>query len=563
MKRRANYAINPNANSPLPPTTSFAGPIAANETAASGIAGLTDGQEVYILSHRSIWVSDPNSTLALVANQIINRSGGGRLIRTTYADPKWASSITDVYLDLNNTTGIASNENQGIFTSAKAGNARLPLLTWSEIYKRFYNQTVITGDLVNFVFTIHVISGISNLSDPCTFQFVCGEDTSPRIVGEAPTTLLGPVALTASTAQNPAVPAPGGAPASIQVGAQNWAAFLTKRMRRVSDGSVAYILKDLGAGSARISQPQLTNESTFDETPTNVTWNAGDSVVVEDLTTFAFGRWDVQFPQATTFGFIDVFNLLNVNMLGQGGVLNGPDWRPNFGPGGTMVAYQCTFDRLIDSSAPETDYNGCCARQGFYWNGFSFGQAFGSGTWTGGAIFNGAQLGSSEGPAAGCIGYFAYVQGGPGVQCRNFCDLGSFSVWDSITNPTQNPGGHAILIGTQTPDTHTLGACRATNASANTIFGTGAAGVGIRVGANSDLTYATLPNITGAGGDFQLGNSSSGFWWDATTTAYKPAAGAGVTFTWAHLAAAKGAAGFGDAAHEPDKNAHICKVTTT
>jgi hypothetical protein len=62
--------------------SSFAGPIVANEAAASAVSAalLPDGEQVFILTHRSIWTSDPNDARPLTAadahQRIARRSRG-------------------------------------------------------------------------------------------------------------------------------------------------------------------------------------------------------------------------------------------------------------------------------------------------------------------------------------------------------------------------------------------------------------------------------------------------------------------------------------------------------
>jgi len=536
--------------------------IAANEAAASAIPGLIDGQQVFILSHRSWWRFNANSTAPLVPHVVIASASAGaspRLLRTAYAAPEWRESITDVYIDPGNVTGIANDENKAIFDAPQVGAARLPLLTWQELSRRWGRRnTINTGDLVGLSFQVHVLSGrpVGAGGDPADLDWVNFTDTYPRILGENATAVLGPIALTAFTAQNPAVPAPGGTPATIQIGATVWGPFIGKRIRRVSDGSVAYILRDMGGGVARISQPQLTNEALFFFTPTNVAWAAGNSVVVEDLPDINI-QHTYQGFMGSAFGFNGQTNIADLNITNEGGTV---PWIPEVADANNMVVYQCTSDRPV-SAKGVVAFNSCGIRAG--------GQFFSSGgMFMGGAVLPGMnasfQVLYMNGPSQpafgfGAIDFFTYVQGG-GVIAADANTFGTFSVWDAIVDGNFNPGGHALSVG----GGPNLGAraCQLALRSSNTIFGTGSVGKGCRVASGSKIgAYLALPNITGATGDFQLGNSVLGMWGDFATGTYQPPGG--IALTWAALAAAAGIAGFGGSAHNHNQDAHVNLASAT
>lgn len=539
--------------------------IVATEAIASAVAGLIDGQGVFILSHRSWWRSDPSFAGALVAHVAIARAGGGALLRSPYADPSWRQGITDVYIDPSNVTGVANDQNKAIFTAPQVGAARAPLLTWQELFRRWGHRNVIaTGDLVNLTFQIHVLSNeppASAANDPIDLDFVCSEDTFPRLLGEANVVLLAGVldAVGGFTAQNPAVPAPGGTAAQIKVGAQVWAAFLGKRIRRTTDGSVAYILKDLGAGSARISQPQLTNEALFFISPTNVVWANGDPFVVEDLATINAGQhWRIGF-EGSALGFGGQMNLANVQILDVS--LADLPFTPAMDDFLTIVSYQTVSARALGLNTAIV-YNGCgCTDfvgntaldgKGHYWGGAivipapvsPFASISGSGETIGGF---------------GVLDFFTCVQGAC-VLARGVSVCGTFSVWDAPINATINPGGHGLLVGGG-PNVGAAGALLALR-SGTPVFGTGAAGKGCRAASGSKVSaYQTLPNIAGTTGDLQLADSVLGQWGDFATGTYQPPSG--IALTWAALTAAAGVAGFGGSAHNIAQDAHVNKAAAT
>lgn len=539
-------------------SASFAGPIVATEALASAFAGLPDGEQIMVLSERSIWSSDPTDVrpfTALDANKRIPRAGGGSLTRTTYADPKWRYGITDVYIDPSNVTGIASNENKGIHTSPQVGDARAPLLTWQELFRRWGNgNTIFTGDLVGLSFQVHILSdepAISAALDPATQGYITGTDTFPRYLGEANVVVLAGNLDGAGgfTAQNPAVPAPGGAAAQIKVGATVWGPFIGKRIRFTATGAVATILKDLGAGSARVSQPQITNEPLFFVAPTNANPANGAAFVVEDLVTVNTGNYWTIGGEGSAFGFGQQVNVADINVMTTNPAGDFPFAPQTDGTRSTYVFYQCSSDRSQAQDAPVI-HNGCTLRSSY----FTLGN-LGAGAYFGGAIIPGAAggivvvTGNDNDVFGGAIDFNTYVQG-VGVMFRGGSSCGIFSCWDAAINANINPGGHGVLIG---GDPNLSAEPAQVSIRNGPIFGTGAVGKGLRVAASSRANYRVLPNITGTTGDLQLGDSAVAWWWNPATAVYNPV-GAGSALSWANLTAP---ALFNGGAHEPHLDAHI------
>lgn len=549
-------------------TSNFAGPVVPNEAAASALTTLVEGQLVRVLSTMDIYRFEANSSVPLSAHVVLASASPGaspRLFRTLVCDPVWRSGITDVYIDPSNVTGVANDENQAIFRAPQVGSARQPLLTWQELYRRWGRGNVITtGDLVNLTFQIHVLSSspaATAAQDPCIMDFVCGVDTFPRMLGEGSTTVFGPIALTAATAANPAVPSPGGSAATIQVGATVWTPFVGKRIRRVSDGSIAYVLKDLGGGVARISIPALTNEPLFSGVPTSVAWSPGDTIVVEDLVNVHMGTvWSVAM-EGSASGFLGIMNVANINIMRSNSSGDSPFTPSSTDPKYSFVFYQSTSDRGISL---DSNFNGnnCAIR-----NNALLGQFLSSrGAFYGGAIINTSDVGGfafvelggvSANQITGAFDYSVQVQGGT-IIVRGVSTIGSCAVWDTpITS--NNPGGHAVLVG---GSNSTAGAGFLSLQNSTPIWGTGAAGRGLRVQAGSKISqYRTLPNITGTTGDFQLANSTSAWFYQASVAAYGPPTGP-IACSWANLAAAQ-PGGFGGSAHEPGQDSHINKEATT
>lgn len=531
--------------------------IVANEAAASALAGLVDGQQVFIKSHRSWWRFNANSPAPLVPHVVLASASVGaspRLLRTAYAAPEWRESITDVYIDPSNSTGIANDENQAIFSAPQVGNARQPLLTYQELFRRWGARNVInTGDLIGLTFQIHILSnhpGATEANDPAVFDWINWVDTYPRILGEANVVVLAGNldAVGGFTAQNPAA----NGDARIKVGATVWGPFIGKRIRFTATGAVATILKDLGGGTARVSQPQTTSEPIFAISPVNVNPANGAAFVVEDLVTINVGQhWRIGF-QGSAFGFAGQINFADVNMIAAGGAAGDFAFEPQIDDEATMVCYQCSNDRAQSQNC-NVIHNGCTLRS-VYINGYGLMSG------EGGSYFGGAILSPNDVPIfvsgggklngeGGCLDYNLYVQG-TGVCFRGESECGIFSCWDAAIQATLNPGGHAILVG---GPPNLLAGASALSIRNGPVFGTGAIGVGVRVAASSRVNYRVLPTITGAGGDLQLANSAVGWWFGASI--YNPI-GAGIALTWANIVAAR-PGGFGGSAHEPDLDAHF------
>jgi hypothetical protein len=520
---------------------SYAGVIVANEAEASSLTGLGSGKKIFILTHRSIWVSDPSSTAPLKANEVIARAGGGRLLRTTYSDPSWRTEITDIYID----DVMGNGENQGFYAAPSGSPA---YITGAEFSRRWGRHN--TVGVSTFFINLH----IADASEIPSFDCVLAPDTFPRIIGEKTTVVLGPIALTAFTAQNPSTPAPGGTPCSIQVGATVWTPYLRKRIRRVSDGSVACVLKNIGGGVARISQPGLTHEDSFDVNPTAVNWSPGDIVVVEDLVPLTLGHvaWG---HETTTLAFESAVNVLDVT-LRNGDVPFRPVVEDGFS---FMVVYQSVVECGIDLNA-RIGWNNCIATKGIFGNssgceGFFYGGAVIPAP--GGPTFN--VLTGEGGSLAVQLDYFTYFQGCCLIS-NSASVYGGFSVWDAPIVAGVNVGGHGFLNG-GAPGNAMFAAAVASQKGNGIIFGSGNAGRGYRGGAGTSFVYTMRPNITGADGDLMLGDSTVAWWWDPTAGGYKPA-GAGIALSWAAIAAAT-PGGFGGHAHEPNKRVSIVAVATS
>lgn len=85
-------------------------------------------------------------------------------------------------------------------------------------------------------------------------------------------------------------------------------------------------------------------------------------------------------------------------------------------------------------------------------------------------------------------------------------------------------------------------------AGGSTLYGSGATGVGVSCQGRFEYLTGTRPTVTGALGDFKIGTFTTTYPFDdaATRTFLAP-----IATTWPNLAAASGAAGFGDHVFDP------------
>lgn len=523
--------------------------------------GYVDGQRAFVESVKGFFTFCSDSNQASDGRTAISTPDGYNtrwLFDTTFSHPDWRLGITDVYVD--DVSG--TNENQGIYTSVPGTPAPI---TSKEFYLRWGRHNLIaTGDLVNLSIQIHISNTISD-----ALNVVCktGIDTYLRFLGENTSTVISGT-LTGYTNQNPTGGSGGTAAEITDTGVASFSAYIGKRIRFTSNDATAIILKATAANKARISQPVTTDEPAFDGIPHVVNPIAGAAYVIEDLVSVNLGEWSLIAHDGSNYGYTGQTNVADI-FIAKDATPSSSPWQStslNGAVANILAFYRCVWERDYDMASQNVYQIGCGATGNVFTVNFGTQRSntcwFGCGIVPNSSSIKVIRICGGPGPQDyGYFDYYTYVQGAC-VVFEGDCSTGAFAVWDAPTHATYNPGGHGICVGQQTPDTHTLGGGSLSIRSANPIFGNGNAGVGIRANANSTITYQILPNIIGSGGDFQLGDAAAGWWWDATAGVYKPV-GAGISLTWAHLSAAKGVAGFGDAAHELDKNVHISKINST
>jgi len=544
------------------PGSSFAGPIVANEAAASAVPGalLPDGEQVFILTHRSIWTSDPNDARPLTAadaHQRIARNGGGTLNRTPYVDPNWWWEISDIYIDPANATGVADDQNRAFFSAPQAGNARLPLRSYKELRRRLGYYQFRTTSAVNNEIVIHVLSDLNifDTLDLPEIHLFCAPEVFPVLQGETFTAYISANLDNPGgfTAQNPTSPAPGGTACQIKVGATVWAPYIGFQIRFPASGAVSTVLKDLGGGSARISQPVITNKATGVLEPTVFNPANGDAFQVVAQTGISPGSLGVRFGGTNTDsnGLWKIQNL-DISVSGQSTLFT-VETLPTAGYS-IVEFYECRSDRVL-LSGNNVVWSGCQIRGGYQApHGESGGNLWGCGVVP---LDNRPHIfvsgTSSHAFNRGVIDFDTTIQGAC-VVTTGPTQLGALSIWDA-TITGNNPDGHALLVGRslneRIPSELAL-------TGGGPVFGSGSPGFGICISAGSRCVVESDPNVTGALGDGMIGYASDAWFFDRATALYAPGAGP-IAFSWVNFAAAQ-PTGFGGDAHDPSADSHIMRA---
>ncbi|HTQ46663.1 MAG TPA: hypothetical protein VMI75_28110 [Polyangiaceae bacterium] len=535
----------------------------ANIAALTGLAGY-DGALAYVQSVECPWryvAAGTSFTVDHITVEATADGGATRWVREAYSSPKWRAKITDVYID-----SVAGNdENQGIYTSTPGTPA--PLKTWQELSRRWGSTDPVTGNGTYGVeIQVHIKNAIT-APDYIDRLWLLGPDTWIRVLGENTATLHSGT-LDGSTGFTAWVPsaASGGTPNIIKdsTGSLSWAPYIGKLVYFPRVNSYAVILKDLGSGRARISVPQFGDEANFNTAPSNVFPSNSDTYQIVDPVHVSVGLIEGKtiINGASVFGPIRALNFSAITFVPDTTAdASAKEFRVYDDQFEAIAFYQCVVLGLVFNSntvGGQVAYVNC-SLGGVEWQNFGDHASGGGFCVSGGAIVdpNGAlTVAICSGRGAGDIGgfdYYVHVQGAS-IYCTAHADLRSVAVFDAVTVTSLNPNGDAIVVGQSTHEGW-FGGLTISDRGGIPIFGNGNAGVGIALSTNAMVTYETLPNITGSGGDFRLGDTGAARYFDETLGAYS----AGKSTTWANLTASQ-PSGFGGHAHNPSENAHLIVI---
>ncbi len=539
-------------------------------TTVPNISSLTlltvpDGQTAFVSSVRSIFrfIAD-GAQIAVDHITVENTSSGNntRWVRDdTYSDPVWRINIAHVYLD--SVTG--NDENQGIYSSTTPPSSPAPLKTAQELARRWGRKQLITSTDISVGTIVHILNPVTPGADRIDVSFLGSPGTYLRFLGENTATLHSGTldAGDGFTPWNPTAPG-GGTPNIIKDSTSGivWANYISKRIFFPRVNAWAYVLKDLGGNSARISVPQNADEPTFGD-PINTFPASGDTYVIDDPVHVNFGLFGVDsFGDWTASG--GPFTSINVsNVTLDGGPLQlGPMAKES----ATAEFYQCVVNGYIgaDPNVGPLTYENCRA---WGWSNNSADGSAGENYFLGGAIVMDPSLPGFEVPVVEISGgalhtapldYDATIQGGFVIALGNV-ELRAFSVWDSVSSSVvaDNPLGHAILVGTNHDHSAPSQAAFAPRGT-SIIFGSGNAGVGLYIAPRCTAVLNGPPvntftcNITGTLGDFQLGSGGRSRYFDEGTALPS----AIIAETWTNFQAAQ-PSGFGYKAHNFSEDVHL------
>lgn len=543
--------------------------IIPNEAGFAGLVALTNGQSIFVLSHRSMWRAVPAAiSPPLVAHEVIATGTAGiNAVRTDYSDQAWRIGVNDIFID-----PVAGNDENTGFTALTA------LKTGQELWRRWgWGSPQIVGPNLatspDGFLTVHIQNDLVS-PDQLDVNVIIASNASIRFRGAI---LAGNVIRTstltaASTAANRAAPLGGTRLRLVDAATATWVPDMAANRRgRITTGAQAGATfqpqTNIGAGGAvDCSCAQTTNEPGFSLSPTTVTPANGSTYVIEKLVQCNFGLFHLTQQINPSFGGFNAFcNLVDLNLPAT----PNQQWAPivdgqNFS-GPNLNLYQCTIDRGIDlTQAGPFNFVAC-----YWFNAFISHFGEGAGCNIAGGGFNGAG-GALAGWLWACKNEQSAISGDC-VANNSLCLIGSDTAilnaasWNALVFAGVNAGGHGMLVGIQG-----FGAMRSRCCFKGTIWGNGNGGAGVLIGAACKGAGAPQ-NITGTQGDGKLANNPSAgaaafnTYWDQVTGTYRGAAGlfAASAFTWALLAAAKAAPGYGGSVHFPDQDSSFVALETT
>ena len=325
----------------------------------------------------------------------------------------------------------------------------------------------------------------------------------------------------------------------------DWTVYVNRRITWTGGAAVgahAWIADDLGSNTARVSQPGILRDVVL----TGLTYPqlvdpSSGTYTIDALPTLYLGVFDIQ---ATGNGDqIEPFvNFVDLNMASTGPI--GADPNPT-GGATNFVLQGCS------STWQEIQNASVIACVSSFPNGILCGRAadlamlacivntlcavlFGT------LAIDGYTLGEACGFVAGSSGTLF---------------IGTCAVENAVTGAVLNANGDGI---SSSPGGFGAGFVLTghsyVSGVSSSIVGTSNAGVGWRVARGRTDVVATVPLVTGTGGDFALDVDTTAVGFDVATGAYATSA---IACSWAHLAAAFGGAGFGGGAHDPSTNTHL------
>lgn len=478
--------------------------------------------------------------------QVLRTNAGGTAVEWGVIAGSSAFTATGLETDWYIDAVSGSDSNSGTVIGA-------PLRTHAELERRTRNVELDppvdpTSSLKEV--RVHILTDLPS-TEPVNITFTTDPGVSVRYIGENPTVIQSGT-FTAVTTAVPATNTPWSVKDGTS-GAANLASYIGSPIRITASavaanvGAVMWVAKDQGSGDARVSTPSVpgANITSFG---TVVTPQAGDSYEVLGLRKLTLNRVDLVGGQgATTNG------LLTLESLEIGPLASGYLWIKSDRP-----AYfrSSRFLRQLFFESNSNNLVNCCFQGGVTTKGGRCIVAAGASVSTAGAV--NAGLVSLSGTIAV---YASHLCQGVRVQGQSFF-INSLAVFDTAT--ALNVGDVYVNTSPGSLEGGAFWLLNATNSASlgsPGVWGAGNSGVGALIAPNCILYiangYAGLLSVTGASGDFILGNSAttSRPWHEAANN-YGPA----VSNTWANLYTTVANGGLGGNAHDPLTDASIVVV---
>ena len=424
-------------------------------------------------------------------------------------------------------------------TGSSAGQ---PLKTVSQLRTRWGQGTTLAGDPNAYpTVTVNLLDNVPSTDPLQLSNFYLGPGGVLVFRGQRTTVHTG--SITAVTQINRAT----NTPTSITDGALAngaWAAWVGKRLRIVGgprDGATAFVVKDLGGKSARVSPFNIINPDPGIEVSTLVQAQVGDTYVVEDLTEVYVDEMSVL---ASSQGGVNVAIFVTfVDCYLRG------DFFLALGSRDFTTLFQgCRFEScLLVSAAVDAASVGCGYDNAFLvWGGQLTVNACGvreAGLGLGSAVELGGRVLSNFDTL--------YQATSMSVGESSVFQVGNSGFFDSPSTPLQ--------IGGPTEGAGYLIVTAYGGAGGPGLYGSGNTSAGVTLESGGKMFYdaAAVANLTLTGAsDFTVGGQTSAFAFDETTNAWTTAR----TCTWAHLAATIAGGGFAGAAVQPNRDSLIGKL---
>lgn len=421
-------------------------------------------------------------------------------------------------------------------SDANTGLPGSPVKTWRGLLSKWGTNAILqpTGGTM----TVTFLNSQPDRSDPVNLEDLIVADGCAVIIKGTPTTThtgsftaVSPINRAANQAWQ----------ATDSALATSWTANvgIASRLRVPSGpnaGNVLWVAKDLGSKQARLAAPLAPNDWLYGAGSMG-SISVSDPYVVETLTSIYVGEcapYASAVTGASTYPHVTFRDL----MIGEGqpGAVMNLDGTCDLNFEGCAV--DCSLEAIVANGSSGVNFIDCCLS----------GDEISSGlliNFWGGLVIGGTAVGS-----AGFFNGQVYVDADCLFQASVLsvgCLVGgTFGFFDSMSVGVQVSSfalfKHNTIVG-------------------SSIYGQGNAqyGVALSAGSNFNCTGSTVPTVTGTSGDFQMNGSTTACAWNPQGNFWT----SGINCTWANLAAAISAGGFGGTAHIPDSDCHIVAAASS